>query len=160
MVHYCAFFPNSAFGDSMLVVWNQQQWEYFHHGKWVTLYIFFFFRLKKINCLPVTACALSRVQLLTIPWAVACQASLSMGFPRYEYRSGLSFPSPGHLSDSGTETVSPASLASAGRFSTTEPPGKPTRPQVIPAESPKLTEQKRAVVPVPFLNLWPIELWM
>ena len=29
------------------------------------------------------------------PWTVACQASLSMGFPRYEYRSGLPFPAPG-----------------------------------------------------------------
>ena len=30
-----------------------------------------------------------------IPWTVAYQAPLSMGFPRQEYRSGLSFPSPG-----------------------------------------------------------------
>ena len=30
---------------------------------------------------------------------VACQAPLSMGFPRQEYRSGLSFPSPGDLPD-------------------------------------------------------------
>ena len=44
-------------------------------------------------------------------------------------------------------------LTSAGRFFTTEPPGKPIRRQVIPAESPKLMQQKRVVVPVPFLNL-------
>ena len=29
------------------------------------------------------------------PWTVACQAPLSMGFPRQEYWSGLPFPSPG-----------------------------------------------------------------
>ena len=29
------------------------------------------------------------------PWAVACQAPLSMGFPRQKYWSGLSFPPPG-----------------------------------------------------------------
>ena len=44
-------------------------------------------------------------------WAVACQAALSMGFPRQEYRSGLPFPSPGHLPHQGIEPeslVSPA----------------------------------------------------
>ena len=42
------------------------------------------------------------------PWTVACQAPLSMGFPRQEYWSGLSFPSPGDLPDPGMESVSPA----------------------------------------------------
>ena len=28
------------------------------------------------------------------PWTVTCQASLSMGFPKQEYWSGLPFPSP------------------------------------------------------------------
>ena len=55
------------------------------------------------------------------PWTVACQASLSMGFPRWKYWSGLPFPSPGDLPDPGIELVSPA-LASG--FFTTEPPGK------------------------------------
>ena len=56
-------------------------------------------------------------------WTVACQASLSMGFPRQEYWSGLPFPSPGDLPDLGRdETTSPVSLALA--FFTTEPPGK------------------------------------
>ena len=41
------------------------------------------------------------------PLTVARQAPLSMGFPRQEYRRGLSFPSPGDLPDSGTELVSP-----------------------------------------------------
>ena len=38
--------------------------------------------------------SLSRVQLLATQWTVAYQASLSMGFSRQEYWSGLPFPSP------------------------------------------------------------------
>ena len=38
---------------------------------------------------------LSRVQLFATPWTVTHQASLSMGFFRQEYWSGLPFPSPG-----------------------------------------------------------------
>ena len=42
------------------------------------------------------------------PWTIACQAPLSMGFPRQEYWSGLSFPAPGDLLDPGIELGSPA----------------------------------------------------
>ena len=49
-------------------------------------------------------------------------------FPRQEYWSGLPFPPPGDLLDPGIETSSPASPAMAGRFFTTEPPGKSTGP--------------------------------
>ena len=42
------------------------------------------------------------------PWTVACQASLSMGFSRQEYWSGLPFSLPGHLPDPGIEPRSPA----------------------------------------------------
>ena len=38
---------------------------------------------------------------LATPWTVACQAPLSMGFPRQEYWSGVPFPSPGDLPDQG-----------------------------------------------------------
>ena len=41
--------------------------------------------------------------ILCDPMTVAHQASLSMGFPRQEYWSGLSFPSPGDLPDPGIE---------------------------------------------------------
>ena len=47
-----------------------------------------------------------------------------MGFPRHEYWSRLSFPTPGDRPDSGTEPVSLASPALAGRFFTTVPPGQ------------------------------------
>ena len=58
-----------------------------------------------------------------IPWTSAHQAPLSMGFPMQEYWSGLPFPPPEHLPYLGVESVSPAL---AGRFFTTEPPGKPS----------------------------------
>ena len=45
---------------------------------------------------------------LVIPWTVAFQAPLSMGFSRQEYWSGFPFPSPGDLPDPGTEPGSPA----------------------------------------------------
>ena len=38
---------------------------------------------------------LSHVQLFATPWAVACQAPLSMEFSKQEYWSGLPFPTPG-----------------------------------------------------------------
>ena len=45
---------------------------------------------------------------LATPWTVACQATLSMGFSRQEYWSGLPFPSPGDLPDLGIKPRSPA----------------------------------------------------
>ena len=58
------------------------------------------------------------------PWTVACQAPLSMGFPRQEYWSGLPFPPPGGLAHLGIKPGSPAlqvdSLPS-------EPPGKTSK---------------------------------
>ena len=56
------------------------------------------------------------------PWTVAHQASLSMGFSRQEYCSGLPFPSPGDLPNPGIEPRSPALQADA---LPSEPPGKP-----------------------------------
>ena len=75
-------------------------------------------------CLPITtlvnACILSRVQLFETPWIIALQAPLFIGFFRKEYWSVLPVPSPGNLPNPGIEPTSPA-----GRFSTSEPPGKP-----------------------------------
>ena len=70
-------------------------------------------------------CCFSRLVMsdsFATPWTIAHQASLSMGFPKQEYWNGLPFPSPWALPDPGTE---PTSLALAGGFFTTEPPGKP-----------------------------------
>ena len=59
-------------------------------------------------------------------WTVACQALLSVGFPRQESWSGLPFLSPGDLPDPDPwlEPASPTSLVLAGRLFTHEPPGK------------------------------------
>ena len=60
----------------------------------------------------------SCLTLFVIPWAIAHQAPLSMGFLRQEYWSGLPFPSPGDLPNSG---IKPEFLVLAGGFFTTEP---------------------------------------
>ena len=68
---------------------------------------------------------LSHVQFSVTLRIVAHQASLSMGFPRQEYRSGLPFPPPGDLPEPGIEVMSADSPALAGEIFTTDPPGKP-----------------------------------
>ena len=52
--------------------------------------------------------SLSHVRLFATPWTVAYQASLSMGFSRQEYWSGLPCPSPEDLPDPGIKPGSPA----------------------------------------------------
>ena len=64
----------------------------------------------------------NRVQLFAILWTVAHQAPLAREVFLKEYWSGLPFPPPRDLPDPGIEPTSPAL---AGRFFTTEPPGKP-----------------------------------
>ena len=76
-------------------------------------------------CVCVRACSVT--QWCPTLWdpMEAHQTPLSMGFPKKEYWSGLPFPSPGgspgDLPDPGIEPTSPTS---AGRFFTSEPPGK------------------------------------
>jgi len=50
-----------------------------------------------------------------------------MGFSRQDYWSGLPFPTPGDLPDSGSELTSPAAPALASKFFTTVPPQKPNQ---------------------------------
>ena len=69
-------------------------------------------------CAQLVSC----VQLFATLWIAARQASLSMGFPRQEYWSGLPFPSPGYLANPGIKPMSPTLAAG---FFTTEPPVKP-----------------------------------
>ena len=82
----------------------------------------------------------SYVRLFATLWTVTCQALVSIGFPRQEYWSGLSFPTPGDLPDPVIEPItcmqdqthhlharlnpSLASPALAGRFLSTAPTGK------------------------------------
>ena len=53
----------------------------------------------------------SHVWFFVTVWTVVHQALLSMGFSRQEHWSGLLFPSPGDLPNSGVEPVSLASPA-------------------------------------------------
>ena len=58
-----------------------------------------------------------------MPWTIALQAPLSVGFSRQEYWSGLLFLSPWDLLNSGVEPVSPALVDG---FFTIEPLENPT----------------------------------
>ena len=58
------------------------------------------------------------LSLFAIPWTVARQAPLSMGFSRQGYWNGLPFPPPGNLPNPGIEPMSLTSPASAGGFLT------------------------------------------
>ena len=74
---------------------------------------------------PKCACTLSHfshVLLFVTLLTVVCQDSLSIGFPRQEYWSGLPFPSPGDFSDLVIKPRSPTLQADA---LPSEPPGKP-----------------------------------
>ena len=68
--------------------------------------------------------SLSRVRLFVTPWTVARQDPLSMGFPRQEYWSGLSFPLPRDVPASGIESESPVAPALPADSSLSEPSGK------------------------------------
>ena len=76
----------------------------------------------KVN--PISVCVLSPT--FCDPSTVGHKewAPLPMGLHRQEYWSGLPFLPPGDLPAPGIEHASPASLALAGRFFTTVPPGK------------------------------------
>ena len=61
------------------------------------------------TCAWLCVCSVAQLYLtLCDLWTVACQAPLSMGFPRQESRGGLLFSSPGDLPSLGIEPVSPA----------------------------------------------------
>ena len=55
------------------------------------------------NVLWMHAQSLSCVPLFVTLWTVACQAFLSVGFPRQEYWSGLPFPPPADFPNPGIE---------------------------------------------------------
>ena len=63
--------------------------------------------------------SLQSCQLFATAWTAVCKASLSMGFSRQEYWSGLPCPPPGDLPNPGIEPISLMSLALAGEFFTT-----------------------------------------
>ena len=70
------------------------------------------------------------------PCTEACQAPLSMWFPRQEYWNRLPFPSPGGLPDPGIKPRSPTFQEDA---LTSKPPGKPVKRKV---------KEKRKYIPI------------
>ena len=70
----------------------------------------------------------SIIWLLAMLWTVAHRSPLSLGFPRQEYWTELPFHTPGDLPDPETELMFPESLALAGGYFTTEPPGEEVTP--------------------------------
>ena len=82
--------------------------------------------------------SVSRVRLFATPWTVAYQASLSIGFSRQGYWSGLLFPSPGDIPNPGIELRSPALQADA-----------------LPSEPPALAVSHRIFRgSTPILQMW------
>ena len=67
---------------------------------------------------PLISC-FSCVRVFVNPWAVACQAPLSMEFSRQEYWSGLPYTHPGDLPNPVIKLASLMSPALASRFFTT-----------------------------------------
>ena len=60
------------------------------------------------------ACAQRVQRFSAVPWTVACQAPLSMGFPRQEYWSGMPLPPPGDLPRPAIQPMAPETPALAG----------------------------------------------
>ena len=87
------------------------------------------------GCLPslyVYAQSLQSCASVCDPWTTFRQAPLSMGFSRKEYWSGLPFPPPGDLPDSG---IQPGSLASPALQADSFPlshQGSPRHPHLLP----------------------------
>ena len=72
------------------------------------------------------------------PWTAAHQAPLSIGFSRQEYWSGLPFPSPGGLPNTGIKPRSPTLQADA---LTSAPPGKPLNTRIQSLRKPHIETQ-------------------
>ena len=79
------------------------------------------FNIKKYLLL---LCVRSVMSASAIPQTIACQSLLSVGYSTQEYWSGLPFPSARVLPDPRIEHASLVSPALAGRFFTTQLPGR------------------------------------
>ena len=65
---------------------------------------FFTQHVLSVCCVPDPALrVLSRVRFFVIPWTVAHQAAMSVGFPRQGYWRGLPRPTPGDYPSPGIE---------------------------------------------------------
>ena len=77
-------------------------------GLYLTKFPSFLLSIETSFCSSSPSRSLSRIRLFATLWTIAQQASLSMGFPKQEYWSGLPFSSPGDLPDPGIKPRSPA----------------------------------------------------
>ena len=83
-------------------------------------------RIVKSACVHACACVHAQSCLtLATSWTIARKAPLSMGLSKQEYWSGFPLLLQGNLPNAVIEPRSPMSLALAGGFFTSEPPGKP-----------------------------------
>ena len=76
-------------------------------------------------CVCVSVCVCTCARVCRSVMSDSLQPSLSMEFSRQESWSGLPFPAPWDLPDTGIKYVSLVCLALAGGFFTTLPSGKP-----------------------------------
>ena len=102
---------------------EQQQWKQMEWSSFVQIREVKHQLAIQCACVCVCLCVLSHVRLFALPWTIVHQAPLSMEFPRQEYWSGLPFPTPVVLPDSGIKPASLVSPVLAGRFFTTAPSG-------------------------------------
>ena len=72
------------------------------------MYLLPLFFISYTQFLMITVSHSTMLNSLVTPWTIAHQVLPSTGFSRQEHWSGLPFPSPWDLSDSGTELRSPA----------------------------------------------------
>ena len=125
---YDSKYMNSGKGKTMEKIkrsvvarsWRRQGWissaqrVYFFLGQWnYTLWYPYGIHVIKHVCV---LSLFSRVPLFATLWTVAHQATLSMGFSRQEYWSGLPCPPAGDLLDLGIKPMSLASPVLAAEF--------------------------------------------
>ena len=84
---------------------------------WTAIYIFACMLMSTSTFFSGGGLVAKSCPTLVIPWTVACQAPLSMGFSRQEYWSGLPFPSPEDLSD---PEIKPRSERDSVQFSSVQ----------------------------------------
>ena len=93
---------------------------HFYSVKWASSSLMPLYEDNIWCCLVAQSC----LPFLWPPWTVAHLVSLSVRFPRQGYWSGLPLPTPGDLPDPGIEPTSTVAPVLAGRFFTSQPPGK------------------------------------
>ena len=107
--HMTRYTRHMTYVNACLHLWKFSTWRFICRGLTVHKYKNILAKNKNLQWLFLHACMLScfsRVWLFATPWTIAHQATLSMGFSRQEYWSGLLFLSPGDLPSLGIEGTS------------------------------------------------------